>query len=1203
MGRRNFVALAGFSLLAATCTIDDLPEDGSASILAPPPADQHEAEPSFVHVERALAPAMARARYAFVSNPATGEVESGSTSWYARAVGPKLRFAAGASITGELPDGAATFETIQVGRDERPWEGGAFHASEGRLAREADGVAEFVEGSSASIEQSWVFDRPPTGVGDLVVRVAVSGGSFASSDASGLHFRAGNGGFVYGHATWRDAAGNSREVPSVWELGSIRMVVPAALLDQSSYPAVLDPAIGPEVETDAPIDAQSEGVSNDTYGAHVGCTSSTCLVAFQSDRGVELNGYELDGSGTPGYAHRIITGENVYDVGSMGGTFVLVTRVGAASPYTFRVRRIDAMGASIGNSTDFTSTGAGAGTGGKISCAPDRCLLTFVSANNVVGNRIALDGTKLDPAGFIIQSAAAAATDVGFNGVHFLASFTGGSKRIDLNGGLVDLTPLSASGNVGVHGTDFLVGGSLVHDDGTTAWTVAPFGSDTMWVGNRWLLVGGSKGRPLSDTGVFAAFDYNYGPLAVKPYCAALPGGGGLIVGNTSPSTYLTRVNADGAAVQATTLISDSANAQHRPFFIAGPSQTLLTWVDARLGGYGIYAQRYDTQGNALDVTPFLIANTTSVGSVTGTSDGVNYLVSYGDGMTAGRSRLVSTSGQLLGSELPIGGSNAVAVAFDGTYYFFVSAGAIKVQRMSPAGVIVDAAPIGLGVSGSAVRAAYRPGTGVVIAYPETGKTSAVTVGTGGTIIAGPTTITNTSKKLAIACSSNACLLSDGVTFHSETGNLYSAPSHGAAVGLPSIAVAGPHFMLVDAEPSGIAGIRMPGIGGSWYPFSTDPSAVEPSVVMFDGSHGLVAYERYVPVEKGVRLFVRALGPAALSSTCNAGEDCASGFCADGVCCNQACTGGNGDCQACSVAAGAAVNGVCGPRAAASVCRAASGGTTCDVAEVCDGVTTTCPADAVQPAMTPCRLAAGPCDAVEKCDGTTKICPNDAKEPSGVVCRPAATACDKAELCTGLSITCPNDIFSPATAVCRPATGPCDVPEFCPGGAPDCPADGGVAEGTTCGDPSSSSCDAPDSCIGTVCAANTVPDGTPCGGSDTCVAGVCTPPSMSSSSAASASASASSSSDASTSVSDAASSSAEASSGSGGAASVSSASSAATTSAVGSSGATASSGSGGAPPDDGGGCSVAPNGSGQSAWWGVIPALFLVRRRRPRHPT
>ncbi|AKT43464.1 DNRLRE domain-containing protein [Chondromyces crocatus] len=81
---------------------------------------------------------------------------------------------------------------------------------------------------------------------------------------------------------------------------------------------------------------------------------------------------------------------------------------------------------------------------------------------------------------------------------------------------------------------------------------------------------------------------------------------------------------------------------------------------------------------------------------------------------------------------------------------------------------------------------------------------------------------------------------------------------------------------------------------------------------------------------------------------CQFGVDCLSGFCVDGVCCNSACGGNNqNDCQACSQAAGAAVDGTCSVRASGSVCRPAVDG--CDVVEVCNGSATTCPADVVLP--------------------------------------------------------------------------------------------------------------------------------------------------------------------------------------------------------------------------------------------------------------
>jgi len=96
---------------------------------------------------------------------------------------------------------------------------------------------------------------------------------------------------------------------------------------------------------------------------------------------------------------------------------------------------------------------------------------------------------------------------------------------------------------------------------------------------------------------------------------------------------------------------------------------------------------------------------------------------------------------------------------------------------------------------------------------------------------------------------------------------------------------------------------------------------------------------------------------ASNGDPCADGAGCASGFCVDGVCCDAACGGGVADCQACSVAAGASVNGQCAILVSGAVCRPSAG--PCDVEETCAGGVVTCPADALAPDGTPC--AAGTC--------------------------------------------------------------------------------------------------------------------------------------------------------------------------------------------------------------------------------------------------
>jgi hypothetical protein len=111
-------------------------------------------------------------------------------------------------------------------------------------------------------------------------------------------------------------------------------------------------------------------------------------------------------------------------------------------------------------------------------------------------------------------------------------------------------------------------------------------------------------------------------------------------------------------------------------------------------------------------------------------------------------------------------------------------------------------------------------------------------------------------------------------------------------------------------------------------------------------------------------------------AACGSDKECGTGHCSDVVCCDQACAGA---CDACSVAAGAAVNGACQPLTATTVCRAARGA--CDAAELCDGANGVCPADVRKTAGSVCRGAAmgDPCDIVERCSGTSDTCPADQK--------------------------------------------------------------------------------------------------------------------------------------------------------------------------------------------------------------------------------
>lgn len=204
--------------------------------------------------------------------------------------------------------------------------------------------------------------------------------------------------------------------------------------------------------------------------------------------------------------------------------------------------------------------------------------------------------------------------------------------------------------------------------------------------------------------------------------------------------------------------------------------------------------------------------------------------------------------------------------------------------------------------------------------------------------------------------------------------------------------------------------------------------------------------------------------PKVNGESCGGAGECQSGFCVDGVCCNAACgADAAGDCQACSMAAGAPTNGTCAVANAGMVCRSALGA--CDIAEMCDGMSSVCPMDAKVNAGQVCRSAKGLCDEFEFCDGMASDCPPDAKTAAGVFCRSPKGLCDEPEACDGTSDTCPTDKLTAIGIVCRAANGVCDVPEVCTGANAQCPSDGLVASGTECR-ASLGACDTAETCDG-----------------------------------------------------------------------------------------------------------------------------------------
>lgn len=175
---------------------------------------------------------------------------------------------------------------------------------------------------------------------------------------------------------------------------------------------------------------------------------------------------------------------------------------------------------------------------------------------------------------------------------------------------------------------------------------------------------------------------------------------------------------------------------------------------------------------------------------------------------------------------------------------------------------------------------------------------------------------------------------------------------------------------------------------------------------------------------------------------CTANTQCQSGFCADGVCCNSACSG---SCDRCNLAG---TGGTCSPAPANDPGSPACGG-----AVVCNGTLADCPI-----------LCTSGCPMNTYCSGM--YCA--AKKPNGVACgmgteclstncvdgvccdTACGGACDACSVAQGAATDGTCALLGPSR-ICRVSSGSCDTEERCSGTSAVCAADSFTDAGVSCG--------------------------------------------------------------------------------------------------------------------------------------------------------
>lgn len=630
----------------------------------------------------------------------------------------------------------------------------------------------------------------------------------------------------------------------------------------------------------------------------------------------------------------------------------------------------------------------------SVGCNAAHCLIAYRdrvgSLFSMRALRIARDLTLLDPAGILVRASSSSAMLVGstdaFHLVYWRDSTAVRGARISSDGTLLDPTPLALA--------------TAVSSSSSTAAACLPsgcmFGIQTTF---------GPTVVHVAPDGSFASrFIGPSNHRAPALACGASSCRAASAETASSNRVSTIEISATGAPIGSAVEPVLRGNAQLGPTIVAGATELLVAWLDERVTPPEVRAVPMSTAGPLLPDSAVLNTLTsTAPSSIAGGFGGGTYFVSFAQSSQL-RIRRVLADGSLPDSSTIDLGSvtGGAGLAFDGRYFLVAwrGSGGLLGWRLNPVGATIEPAPFPINASIVGDPAIAWHGTGYVALWPENRGSRSYDVygrriepdGSLPDVFAFPVaSADDRQESVAMAYGGGqhfavwadrrhlpsggevavygTRVLPDG-TVLDPTGIAIRSGDASSIVG-PTVAWNGAEFIVAWLETSSIE--DPPGSGtmrtARLYVLARvapdgallDPTPVPaaeanlssfpgpaPALASLPDGTTMLVYARHdaTPSIRVSRIFAREVTTIRVSgAACRGDADCGSGICADGVCCDRVCTD---PCAACSVARGAATDGVCGPRLAGSVCRAAGGGI-CDVDEVCDGASTGCPPDLPDP--------------------------------------------------------------------------------------------------------------------------------------------------------------------------------------------------------------------------------------------------------------
>ncbi|MDI3285210.1 hypothetical protein [Polyangium sp. 15x6] len=658
----------------------------------------------------------------------------------------EVAYHAGAFDVAPRPDdrstaAAARFRTVDIARGGAHLDGAPSPrvAADGHLSIARGAVEEHLRNAEGGVELSYSFAERPTGAGDLVVRIEVSGMAPSGETASGHHFvdPEGSLGVRFGKATWIDARGVKTDVPARVASGFIELTVPAGAIDASAYPAVLDPIISPEVGMDAPLLVQPASQQDDPAIAYGG---GQYLVAWRDRRAYVDHIYatrvQADGTVLDEYGIDLGLGRNPA-LASDGQDFLVTYE------YSWNVHaaRVTSAGQVAGGQITI-SAGPKAESNPDVAFDGTNYVLVWDDSRNYSNNgRSDVYRARLTPAGVLLDpNGVLTATDLGntstgsghepaiaSNGQGSLLVWDDGrilGARIDAQGNVLDATPFPVSPPpAGANDRDEAAALAFVNGNYMVAWTRG----DTYY-GQTVVATRVDPMGVVHDPAGIVVTQTNDSDTYFEDTAVGSDGQDAVVlftqgIHEESWGTYRVRIDAQGAVLDATpaALAPDS---QGHAITVA-PAPSLAVYSDDKTSDEAaqdtfLAGTRLAPGGGALDVPGILLSKSANAQIVPSVSfDGTNFLVVWADHrnydtgnrfMDLWGARL-SPAGVLLDpSGIPIqtgaGWNSAPRVVFDGTNHvvaaFRVSSLANEgdpswypeVVRVSPAGAVLDAVPL-----------------------------------------------------------------------------------------------------------------------------------------------------------------------------------------------------------------------------------------------------------------------------------------------------------------------------------------------------------------------------------------------------------------------------------------------------------------------------------------------------------------------------